>query len=259
MGTSGLFRGSADAYDRFVGRYGPHLSGELIATAGIREGQRVLDVGCGPGALTSALAALLGAEHVSAVDPSEPFAQACHERIPGADVRVSPAESLPFEDDTFDATLSQLVVNFLDDAPRGLAEMCRVTRPGGVVAGCTWDYAGGMTMLRAFWDAARSLDQNAADEGVTMRYADPESLGELWRGAGLADVDVSPIVAEAEYEDFDDLWEPFLAGNGPAGAHAVSLEPDAQTALRDEFARRLGEPEGPFTLSARAWCAVGSA
>jgi len=259
VGTSRLFSGSADAYNRFVGRYGPHLSGELIATAGIREGQRVLDVGCGPGALTAAVAALVGPDLVSAVDPSEPFAQACRDRVPGADVRVAAAESLPFNDDAFDATLSQLVVNFLDDAPRGLSEMRRVTRPGGVVAGCTWDYAGEMTMLRAFWDAARSLDPDAADEGTTMRYSDPESLGELWRGAGLADVDVSPIVAEAGYEDFDDMWEPFLAGNGPAGAHTVSLEPDAQAALRDEFARRLGSPEGPFTLSARAWCAVGTA
>jgi hypothetical protein len=117
-----------------------------------------------------------------------------------------------------------------------------------------------MTMLRGFWDSVRALDPEAggADEGLTMRYADPDSLGELWRGAGLSGVQVSELVAEASYEDFDDLWEPFLAGIGPAGAHATSLGPEAQNALRDEFARRLGEPEGPFTLSARAWCAVGT-
>ena len=260
MGASRLFRGSADAYDRFVGRYGPNLSRELIAAAGVREGQTVLDVGCGPGPLTAALAALVGADLVSAVDPSEPFALACRERVPGADVRVAPAEALPFEDDTFDATLSQLVVNFLDDAPLGLAEMRRVTRPDGVVAGCTWDYAGGMTMLRAFWDSVRSLDPagGATDEGLTMRYADPDSLAELWRGAGLRDVQVSELAAEASYDDFDDLWEPFLAGLGPAGAYAASQDPDAQRRLRDEFHRRLGSPDGPFTLSARAWCAVGS-
>jgi hypothetical protein len=118
-----------------------------------------------------------------------------------------------------------------------------------------------MTMLRCFWDAVRALDPEggAADEGLTMRYADPESLGELWRGAGLRDVQVSELVAEASYDDFDDLWEPFLAGIGPAGAHAASLDPDAQGRLRDEFLRRLGSPDGPFKLSARAWCAVGSA
>jgi SAM-dependent methyltransferase len=260
MGSSRLFRGSADAYDRFVGRYGPNLSRELITAAGVRQGQRVLDVGCGPGPLTTALAALLGADLVSAVEPSEPFAQACRERVPGADVRVAAAEELPFEDDTFDATLSQLVVNFLDDAPRGLLEMRRVTRPDGVVAGCTWDYAGGMTMLRGFWDSVRALDpeDGGADEGLTMRYAEPDSLGELWRGAGLRDVQVSELVAEASYEDFDDLWEPFLAGIGPAGAHAASLDADDQRRLRDEFHRRLGSPAGPFTLSARAWCAVGT-
>jgi SAM-dependent methyltransferase len=260
MGSSRLFRGSADAYDRFVGRYGPNLSRELITAAGVRQGHRVLDVGCGPGPLTTALAALLGADLVSAVDPSEPFAQACRERVPGADVRVAAAEELPFADDTFDATLSQLVVNFLDDAPLGLLEMRRVTRPDGIVAGCTWDYAGGMTMLRGFWDSVQALDQEGggADEGLTMRYADPDSLGELWRGAGLRDVQVSELVAEASYEDFDDLWEPFLAGIGPAGAHAASLGPDDQRRLRDEFHQRLGSPAGHFTLSARAWCAVGS-
>lgn len=260
MGSSRLFRGSADAYDRFVGRYGPNLSRELITAAAVRQGQRALDVGCGPGPLTSALAALLGADLVSAVDPSEPFAQACRERVPGADVRVAAAEELPFADDTFDATLSQLVVNFLDDAPRGLLEMRRVTRPDGVVAGCTWDYADGMTMLRGFWDSVRALDPEGggADEGLTMRYADPETLGELWRGAGLRDVEVSELFAEASYEDFDDLWEPFLAGIGPAGAHAASLDADDQRRLRDEFHRRLGSPPGHFTLSARAWCAVGS-
>jgi SAM-dependent methyltransferase len=260
VGTSRLFRGSADAYDRFVGRYGPHLSRELIAAAGVRQGQRVLDVGCGPGPLTTALAALVGAAHVSAVDPSKPFVQACRERVPGADVRVAAAEELPFEDHTFDATLSQLVVNFLDDAPRGLLEMRRVTRPDGVVAGCTWDYADGMTMLRGFWDSVRALDPEGggADEGLTMRYADPETLGELWRGAGLRDVDVSELLAEASYKGFDDLWEPFLAGIGPAGAHAASLDADDQRRLRDEFHRRLGSPAGHFTLAARAWCAVGS-
>ncbi len=262
MGTSRLFRGSAEAYDRFVGRYGPNLSRELIAAAGVRAGQTVLDVGCGPGALTTTLAALVGADRVSAVDPSEPFAEACRDRVPGADVWVAPAEALPFEDDRFDTTLSQLVVNFLGDAPGGLSEMRRVTRPEGVVAGCTWDYAGGMTMLRGFWDAARALDPDlggSADEGATMRYADPESLGELWRGAGLRDVDVSKLVAEASYEDFDDLWQPFLAGIGPAGAYATSLGPEAQAALRDEFAKRLGQRDEPFTLTAQAWCAVGTA
>jgi hypothetical protein len=117
-----------------------------------------------------------------------------------------------------------------------------------------------MTMLRAFWDAAAALDVEGATpqmEAHTMRFARPEELGSLWRSAGLAEVEVSPIVVEASYDDFEDLWSPFPTGVGPAGAYAASLDFDAQAALRDEFARRLGDPDGPFTLSARAWCAVG--
>jgi ubiquinone/menaquinone biosynthesis C-methylase UbiE len=149
------FRASADAYDRLVGRYGPQLASALIGFAGVEPGMRALDVGCGPGALTGALADRLGAAHVHAADPSEPFVEACRERNPGVDVVLAPAEALPFADRTFDAVLSQLVVNFMRDPEAGVREMARVTRPGGVVASCVWDYAGEMTLLRAFWDAAR--------------------------------------------------------------------------------------------------------
>ena len=253
-----MFSGSAAAYDRFVGRYSPHLAAAFCDTAGIDGGQHALDVGCGSGALVAELARRLGAENVTGIDPSESFVEAARARVPRARVSVGSAESLPFTDDEFDATLSQLVVNFLDDPARGLREMVRVTRSGGVVAGCVWDYRGEMTMLRAFWDAARGLDAGAADEGALMRFATPEELGGLWGDASLTGVDVTPLVVEASYEDFDDLWDPFLAGVGPAGAYTASLEPEARTALRHEFARRLGQPDGPFTLSARAWCAVGA-
>ena len=152
------------------------------------------------------------------------------------------------------------MVNFLTDPEQGLREMSRVTRRGGVVAGCVWDYGGEMTMLRAFWDAAAALDAERAPalmEAHTMRFARPEELAALWRSAGLKDVDVSPLVVEASYDDFDDLWAPFPTGVGPAGAYAASLDNEAREELRKEFARRLGDPEGAFTLSARAWCAVG--
>jgi len=255
-----MFQASAEAYDRFVGRYGPALAAELLETAGVKPGLHVLDVGCGPGALTTGAARIVGPAQVAAVDPSQPFAEACRARVPGADVRVAAAESLPFEDGTFDAVLSQLVVNFLSDAPGGVAEMRRVAKPGGVVAGCVWDYGGEMTMLRTFWDAAAALDPERTAplmEAHTMRFARPDELGALWRSAGLAEVEVSPIVVEASYDDFEDLWAPFPTGVGPAGAYAASLDPEPQALLHDEYARRLGQPEGPFTLSARAWCAVG--
>jgi ubiquinone/menaquinone biosynthesis C-methylase UbiE len=255
-----MFQGPADIYDRFVGRYGPRLALAMCEAAGVREGQRVLDVGCGPGALVSKLAEIVGAESVAGLDPSEPFVQAARARVPGARILVGSAESIPFADGEFDAMLSQLVVNFLADPDQGLREMSRVTRPGGTVAGCVWDYGEGMTMLRAFWEAAAALDPERATplmESHTMRFSRPEELGGLWENAGLTEVEVSPIVAEAAYDDFDDLWAPFPTGVGPAGAYAAALDDEAQGALRDEFARRLGAPQGPFQLTARAWCAVG--
>jgi ubiquinone/menaquinone biosynthesis C-methylase UbiE len=257
-----MFTGPAEIYDRFVGRYSPGLARAMCEAAGVRPGQRALDVGCGSGALVATLADVLGAENVAAIDPSEPFVDSARARVAGARILVGSAESIPFAEGEFDATLSQLVVNFLTDPEQGLREMSRVTREDGVVAGCVWDYGGEMTMLRTFWEAAAALDPERAlplMESHTMRFARPEELAALWRSAGLEDVDVAPIVVEASYDDFDDLWSPFPTGVGPAGAYAASLDEAAQTALRDEFGRRLGEPDGPFSLSARAWCAVGHA
>jgi ubiquinone/menaquinone biosynthesis C-methylase UbiE len=255
-----MFQAPAEIYDRFVGRYSPRLAEAMCAAASVRSGQRALDVGCGSGALVAALAGVLGAENVAGIDPSGPFVEAARAKVPGARILVGSAESLPFADGEFDATLSQLVVNFLTDPEGGVREQARVTRPGGVVAGCVWDYGGEMTMLRTFWDAAAALDPERATprmETHAMRFSTPDELRELWRRAGLTEVAVSPIVVDASYEDFDDLWAPFPTGVGPAGAYTAALDPDAQRELRDEFARRLGRPEGPFTLSARAWCAVG--
>jgi SAM-dependent methyltransferase len=254
-----MFQGSADAYDRFIGRYGQGLAEAMLQTARVEPGMRVLDVGCGPGPLALQGARIVGPENVAAVDPSEPWVAACRERIPGADVRVAPAESLPFADVSFDAVLAQLVVNFLSDAPRGVAEMVRVAKPGGVVAACVWDYAGGMRLLRAFWDAVAAVDPGAAerDEGRFMRYANADELGALWTDAGLGEVEVSPLDVEASYDGFDDLWTPFLAGIGPAGAYAASLGPDDRSTLREQLRATLGNPAGPFALTARAWCVRG--
>ena len=255
------FRASTDLYGRFVGRYAPSLSAALIEAVGIEAGSRLLDVGCGPGGLAKALADVVGAENVSAVDPSEPFAETCREQLPDADVRVAAAEELPFPDDSFDGAFAQLVVNFMSDAERGVGEMKRVVRRGGTVAACTWDYADQMTMLRAFWDAAHEVapDEAAQADEVTMRYSTLGELTDLWRTVGLDDVDGGELWVSADYDDFDDLWAPFPSGIGPAGAFCAALEPDRQEALRVAYARRLGDPVGPFTLRARAWYAVGRA
>ena len=245
-------------YDRHVGRYGPQLAAALIDAAGVEPGQRALDVGSGPGALTGPLVELLGAESVVAVEPASAPAEACRARH-GVTVHVAGAERLPFDDDAFDAVLSQLVVNFIADPPAGVAEMVRVARPDGVVAASVWDYAGEMRLLRAFWDAAAEVDPHAAesDEGVTMRFCSPLELEGLWSGAGLREVSVRPVEVSATWTDFEELWGAFAGGVGPSGAWCRSRDAAGQAALRDALHRRLGAPEAAFDVAARAWCAVG--
>lgn len=253
------FHAPAEVYDRLVGRYGPALARAVVAAAGVRSGQRALDVGCGPGALTGELVALLGSDRVAAVEPSATFAEACRHRHPGVQVQIAAAEGLPLADDAFDHALAQLVVNFMSDPPAGVAEMRRVTRPGGAVTAAVWDYAGEMTLLRRFWDAAVALDPAAAerDEGRCMPYCTPGELGALWSAAGLTDVAVTAVVVAAGYAGFEDLWHPLELGVAPSGAYAAGLSPERRTALKDELRRRLGVGEEPFELTARAWVATG--
>ncbi len=255
------FFASADAYDRWVGRYGPSLAAELIGFAKVKPGMLALDVGCGPGALTTALVELLGPKSVAAVDPSEPFVEAARARLPGVEIRVAPAEKLPFMDDRIDVVLSQLVVNFMEDAEAGVREMARVAKPGGTVASCVWDYAGEMTSIRTFWKAAREVDPErgaAADESVTMKHCSEDGLSELWRAAGLKKVRTAALTARASYKDFEELWEPLPTGIAPAGAFTKSLDADGQAALHDAYKRLLGVGDGPFELTARAWAVAGT-
>jgi len=240
---------SGDAYDRFMGRYSQPLAPAFADFAGICSGQAVLDVGCGSGVLTEELARRLGAEHVAGVDPS-PLLEACAQRVPGADLRAGKAEALPWPDDTFDAALAQLVIHFMDDPAAGAAEMARVTRPGGVVAACSWDFAGGMEMLSVYWETARSLDDGL--EGESRSFGTLEELDSLWRKLGFEDVDARFLEVSSEYTDFDELWATFQLGVGPAGEYVASLEPDAHEAFRNAYHRRLGEPTGRLTLRARS-------
>jgi SAM-dependent methyltransferase len=249
------FTRGTEAYARHVGRYGAALSAAHADAAGVGAEDRALDVGCGPGVLLAELARRLGAGRVAGIDPSEPFVRAARAAVPGADVRLGAAERLPFADRSFDVVLSQLVVNFMGDADAGVAEMRRVARR--TVASCVWDYAGQMTMLRAFWDAALELDPDAPDEGRTMRHCSPEELAALWTGAGLREVETRALVVEAAYDDFDDYWSPFPTGLAPSGAYCASLGEDGRAALREGCFRRLGSPAGPFRLTARAWFVCG--
>ena len=244
---------SGDAYDRFMGRYSIPLAPVFADFAHVDGGQRVLDVGCGSGVLTEELARRVGAEQVSGVDPS-PLLEACAERVPGAELKQGAAEALPWPDDSFDAAVAQLVIHFMEDSAAGVGEMARVTRPGGVVAACSWDFGGGMEVLRVYWEAARELDDDLSGERA---FGKLEELDALWRELGFEEVEAGPLEVSTEYEDFDELWDSFLLGVGPAGRYAVSLPPERQDALREEYRRRLGEPTGRIPMRARAWAARG--
>ena len=245
---------AAEAYDRFMGRYSAQLSPQLAEFGGVCAGQRVLDVGCGPGALTSELVRRVGGEAVTAVDPSAPFVAAAKARHPTVEVLHASAERLPFADSVFDAALAQLVVHFMADPVAGLREMARVTRPAGVVAVCVWDHAGDRTPLAAFWQGARALDPEAQDESE-LAGAREGHLGELLAEAGLKSVQETTLEASVEFSSFEEWWEPFTLGVGPAGAYAKTLADPARTRLRDHCRQLLPPP--PFTVNSAAWTARG--
>jgi SAM-dependent methyltransferase len=245
---------AAEAYDRFMGRYSVLLAPQLADLAGVRAGQRALDVGCGPGALLSVMSDRLGPEAVAAVDPSQPFVAAAMARNPGVDVRLASAEALPFGDDAFDAALAQLVVHFMSDPVAGITEMTRVTRPGGVVAACVWDHAGGRGPLGTFWRAARELDPNVADES-DLAGAREGHLGQLFAAAGLREIEQTSLSADLEHPSFDEWWEPYTRGVGPAGVYVAGLDEQGRALLRDRCRALL--PVAPFVVEARAWAARG--
>jgi SAM-dependent methyltransferase len=244
-----------------MGRFSEPLAPRFADLAGVSRGQRVLDVGCGPGALTAELVHRVGAGpasegSVSAVEPSASFAVAARERLPGADVRQSAAEDLPFPDDAFDVALAQLVVHFMADPVQGLREMRRVTRAGGTVAACVWDQAGDRGPLSAFWSAVRELDPVAAGESDRPGVREGD-LASLFTQAGLASVEVTTLSVRAHHASFDDWWQPLTLGVGPAGAYVESLAPDRRAELREECQRRL--PAGAAEITAVAWAATSRA
>ena len=246
------FAVAADAYDRFMGRYSTPLARLFADFAGIEDAGRVIDVGCGPGALTAELVERLGADAVAAVDPSEPFVVAASERYPGVTVRQAAAEALPFEDQEFEAALAQLVVHFMKDPVGGLREMARVTAPGGVVAASVWDHGGGQGPLSPYWEAVHELDDSVDDESQ-LAGAREGHLTELFRTVGLDGIDEDGLWVEVEHATFDEWWEPYTLGVGPAGAYVVSLDPEEQDRLRELCRKRL--PDAPFVVKARAWAA----
>jgi len=246
------FAVAAGAYDRFMGRYSNPLAPVFADFAGVAPGQRTLDVGAGPGALTAVLAERLGAGAVTAVEPSESFVDALRERHPDVTVLHAAAETLPFEDDSFDTAIAQLVVHFMNDPVRGVGEMRRVTVPGGVVAANVWDHGGGRGPLSVYWEAVRELDPSNTGEGH-LAGATQGDLTRIFEQAGLTDVEEQSLTVTVEHGTFEEWWEPYTLGVGPAGSYVAGLDPEAREELRERCRELLSDP--PIVVSASAWSA----
>ena len=245
---------SAEAYGRFMGRYAEPLARELVTLVDARPGQRALDVGAGSGALTQALVHVLRAESVSAIDPSESLVSWVRDQLPGVDVRVGTAEALPYADAAYDLTLAQLVVQFMSDPDRGLREMARVTAPGGVVAASVWDHgSGGRGPLHVFWEAARQQDPGVHDESDLAGVREGD-LAARFVAAGMTGATSTSLSIVVRHETFDDWWNPYLLGVGPAGAYVASLDDTQRLDLRERCRALL--PRAPFTVTPMAWTAV---
>ena len=253
-----VFDTSHDAYDRFMGRYSMRLAPAFADFAEIRAGHRVLDCGAGTGALTTELVARLGPESVAVAEPSPRFVDGLKRKFPELDVRLAPAEELPWPDGEHDAALAQLVISFVTDAGAAVRELRRVVREDGVVAICMWDLAGGMEMLAAISRARRTLEPDApGDEG--LKHWRPEELTALLEGAELRDVAVETLEVESEYSGYEEFWSALSGGAGPAGAWLQTLDEDARETMRSSTHRELGSPGGPFALRGRCYAARGRA
>lgn len=253
------FRVAGQKYDDFMGRYSGPLAVAFAQAAQLRTDMQVLDLGCGPGALTGVLIDSLGVTAVSACDPSPPFVAECERRYPGVTVRQGSAEAIPFEDNAFDAVLTQLVLHFVTDPETATAEFARLLRPGGVVAACVWDADEGMQLLSHFWKAALSVEPDIPARAQQLRFGAPGEIVGLLAAAGFEDLSETTISVSSTYEDFEDLWSGFLAGIGPAGAYCLSLPADLRARVRSQLFRSVGAPTGSFSLHATARCAVGRA
>lgn len=245
------FNVTADAYARFMGGYSEPLAVQFVELVKVQAGQRALDVGCGPGALTAQLVERLGAAAVAGIDPSAPFVAAMGARFPDVDVQLGVAERLPYPNDSFDVALAQLVVHFMTDPVAGLQEMARVTRPGGIAAASVWDHAGHRGPLATFWRAVHDIDPDAPNES-DLAGAREGHLAKLCEAAGLEHIERTTLTVRVRFATFADWWEPFTLGVGPAGAYVAQLDEPRRELLRTRCAQRL--PSAPFEVAASAWC-----
>jgi SAM-dependent methyltransferase len=243
-------------YDRFMGRYSALLAPLFADFVGVGPGLRVLDVGCGPGALAAELARRVGAARVAGIEPSPSFVAACRGRLPDADIQPGPAEHLPWADGEFDAALSQLVLSFVADADQVAREMRRVVHERGVIGACMWQ-DDGLQMGQLFWESAASIEPALKNAERSMRYRKPGEIATLLQRTGLRDVEETFLDVRVSYQNFDDFWEPIVNGAGSIGAYMASADGERRSAIREACRTRLGNPQQPFELSARACAARG--
>ncbi|HEY2862055.1 MAG TPA: class I SAM-dependent methyltransferase [Casimicrobiaceae bacterium] len=246
-----------DPYEFYVGRWSRVVANEFLAWLDLPPSLRWLDVGCGTGALTSAIAAKCRPAQIIGIDPSEGFVAKARANLGNeATLEVANAMDIPLKDSVIDVVVSGLVLNFVPDPPLALAEMKRTAIAGGTIAAFVWDYAGKMELMRHFWDVALELDPGARplDEGVRFPLCQPDALGKVFRQANLEAIEVVPIEIATRFRDFDDYWAPFLGGQGPAPSYAMSLSESSRNRLRDRIHKRLpAEGDGSIPLVARAW------
>jgi SAM-dependent methyltransferase len=250
--------GTGDGYESYMGRWSRLLAPSYAAFAGVEDGQRIVDVGTGTGALAFELASTFPRSTIVGVDPSAAFIDHATTKTMPAGLRfeVGDARALPYDDRSFDQAMALLVMNFVPEHEKAVAEMKRVTRAHGVVSACVWDYGDGMESLRLFWDEAVALDPAAAPKHEReMKLSRRGELGALWTAAGLDDIREAPLVIDQAFASFSDYWTPFLAGIGPGGAYVASLSGAHRQALEARLGRRLvdGRSDSPFTCTARAW------
>jgi ubiquinone/menaquinone biosynthesis C-methylase UbiE len=252
------------AYERLMGRWSTHLAPLFARFAGIRDGQRILDVGCGTGSLSRVLLASGKAIKVVGVDPAEEYVAFAQEGVtdPRATFQVAAAESLPFPDGSFDAAMALLVLQEFDDPGRAVREMARTTRPGGTVAACLWDFQDGMPMFSLFWRAAEAV----APEAVARRRVEHppnrpslQTLARLWNGVGLAEVRTAELDLSQEFISFEDFWLPFLTEATPTSAFAVAVNRETNGELANALRRMMprARADGSFALPARALAVAG--
>ena len=254
--------GSGDAYESYVGRWSRLVAREFLHWLAISPSAHWLDVGCGTGALSQTILTHAAPELVHGIDPSEGYLAVARQQVGDACARFEQGDArhLPVETATYDAVVSGLVLNFIPDLWAGLAEMVRVTKPGGTVAAYVWDYAGKIELMRYFWDAAVALkpEDREFDEGRRFPMCQPEPLQNLFTEAGLSDAEVRALDVPTHFQDFDDYWSPFLGGQFPAPDYAMSLSEESRVVLREQIRAALPiEEDGSIRLIARAWAVRG--